>query len=422
MAKDVLSALDPSLAWREGRKLRPMRPVDRLHALDNLRACMMWLGIVLHVCAQHLVGASPLPWRDPARSPWADLLVALIHSFRMPVFFILAGFFAALLLQRRGPRGLLAHRFRRLALPFLLFWPPIAIGMLLLVMVYLNRVVHGSFGIDMALKPPPNGQPLVNTLHLWFLYLLWWFAVATAGGGWLLQRLPRAVPRALTAVLHRLGGAWWGVVLLALPLTVVGAGYPNGIVMPLGSLLPPLAEWVHNGLFFVFGLALWSGREALLPLYSRRCWVYLAAGLPFFLAAGALVALPQKGVALPMQAAWVALTYNAATWLWCFGLIGLFCRHIGSRRPWLAYLADSAYWVYLVHMLGTIGFGAVIVTWPLGATPKMLVNITLTSAAALVSYQLLVRNTAIGRLLNGPGGRATGAVAAAAVAAKGQPG
>ena len=387
-----------------------MNSSDRLHALDNLRACMMWLGIVLHVAVQHLVGTSPMPWRDPARSPWADLLMALIHSFRMPVFFIVAGFFVALLVQRRGLKGMLAHRFRRLAVPFLVFWPPIAIGMMLLVMVYLNRVVHGRFGIDLALKPPPNGQPLVNTMHLWFLYLLWWFVVATAVGGWLMQRLPAAVPRLLTAALHRLGAAWWGFLLLALPLMAVGAGYPNGIVTPLGSLLPPAAEWVHNGLFFVFGLAMWSGREVLLVHYTRRCWFYLTAGLPFFLAAGALVSLPQRGVALPMQSAWVALTYNAATWLWCFGLIGLFSRYLGSRRPWLAYLADSSYWVYLVHMLGTIGFGAVIVSWPLGALPKMLINVLLTSATALISYQLLVRHTAIGRLLNGPSGRATGVV------------
>ena len=34
---------------------------DRLYALDNLRALMMWLGIVLHVAAIHMVNDSPLP-------------------------------------------------------------------------------------------------------------------------------------------------------------------------------------------------------------------------------------------------------------------------------------------------------------------------------------------------------------------------
>ena len=44
---------------------------ERLHALDNLRATMMWLGIVLHVAVIHLAGPSPLPWRDNQTTPAA---------------------------------------------------------------------------------------------------------------------------------------------------------------------------------------------------------------------------------------------------------------------------------------------------------------------------------------------------------------
>ena len=80
---------------------RPDGP-ERLYALDNLRAAMMWLGIVLHVAVIYIAGPSPLPWRDNQTTPTADLLMAFIHAFRMPVFFILAGFFVALLIERRG--------------------------------------------------------------------------------------------------------------------------------------------------------------------------------------------------------------------------------------------------------------------------------------------------------------------------------
>src|SRR4051794_3556469 len=97
---------------------RPAEPAvpPRLHALDNLRALMMWLGIVLHVAVIHMVANAPLPWRDEARTRFADTLTGFIHAFRMPVFFILAGFFVALLLQSRGPAGLVKHRLRRLGL------------------------------------------------------------------------------------------------------------------------------------------------------------------------------------------------------------------------------------------------------------------------------------------------------------------
>jgi len=145
---------------------------------------MMWLGIVIHVAVIHIVGESPLVWRDQATSPAANLLVAFIHSFRMPVFFIVAGFFMAMLVQRHGPLGMLKHRFKRLALPFLLFWPPILVVTMTLALLYVHRMVRGSFGIDLSIVPPMPDKPMLNTMHLWFVYLLWWFAVGTALLGW----------------------------------------------------------------------------------------------------------------------------------------------------------------------------------------------------------------------------------------------
>ena len=44
-------------------------------------------------------------------------LVAFIHGFRMPLFFVLSGFFTAMLWQRRGARGLAKHRAKRILLP-----------------------------------------------------------------------------------------------------------------------------------------------------------------------------------------------------------------------------------------------------------------------------------------------------------------
>ena len=120
---------------------------ERLHALDNLRATMMWLGIVLHVAVIHLAGPSPLPWRDNQTTPAADLLVAFIHAFRMPVFFILAGFFVALLIARRGTRAMVRNRLQRLALPFALFWPPLFALCGVLALAFMHRMARGTWGL-----------------------------------------------------------------------------------------------------------------------------------------------------------------------------------------------------------------------------------------------------------------------------------
>ena len=84
------------------------RGFHRYHALDALRASMMLLGLVLHSSASYVV--APLheawPYKDAATSTMFDLAVFFIHLFRMPVFFVVAGLFAAMLMQRDGARGL----------------------------------------------------------------------------------------------------------------------------------------------------------------------------------------------------------------------------------------------------------------------------------------------------------------------------
>lgn len=57
----------------------PGSSAGRWHALDNLRAVMMWLGIVLHVAIICRAAQSPVPWRDRQTSQASDLLGALIH-------------------------------------------------------------------------------------------------------------------------------------------------------------------------------------------------------------------------------------------------------------------------------------------------------------------------------------------------------
>ena len=93
-------------------------PDPRRHDLDALRAAAMLLGIVLHAG----LSFTPFPWpvQDTRQSESYGLLFAAIHGFRMPVFFLLSGFFTAMLWRRRGLRSLLSHRLRRVFLPFLL--------------------------------------------------------------------------------------------------------------------------------------------------------------------------------------------------------------------------------------------------------------------------------------------------------------
>lgn len=384
--------------------LQPLQPVQRLHALDNLRALMMWLGIVLHVAINHITVDSPLPWRDPKTSPVADLLLLFIHSFRMPVFFVLAGFFVALLAARRGADGMLKNRGLRLALPFAIFWPPLFVATTVLAMVYIHLTVRGVPGIDVALAPArqASGSPF-NTMHLWFLYQLFWLSVLAWAGMRMRRFVPARLREALAFGFTELMARRWGFAVLALPLAFIGMLYPSGMAMESGSFLPPLAEWMQSGLFFVAGWYLHGQQERLLAQFAARCKGYAAAGLAFLVATVLLLGASRGGSLhrVPHPEFWTAFAYNATAWLWSMALIGGFVRYLPRQNAVLAYLSQSSYWVYLVHMLGTVGFGILLFNAPLGAVAKMGLNIAATSLAALASYQLLVRRTPVGRLLNG---------------------
>ena len=89
-------------------------------------------------------------------------------------------------------------------------------------------------------------------------------------------------------------------------------------------------------------------------------------------------------------------------WLMSFGLMGLFRDFFSQESKVMRYISDSSYWLYLAHLPLIIVAQAVMRSWPMPAFAKMILVCTLTSALLLASYQLCVRYTPIGTLLNGP--------------------
>lgn len=91
----------------------------RWHDLDALRAIAMLLGIGLHAAISFTPDVTD--WvQDSQQHEAFGFFVAAIHGFRMPVFFLMSGFFTAMLWRRRGMVSLLKQRFKRIFLPLLL--------------------------------------------------------------------------------------------------------------------------------------------------------------------------------------------------------------------------------------------------------------------------------------------------------------
>ena len=401
---------------------------ERLHALDALRAIAMMLGVWLHAAMPYTEGLPPFFWAvtDPEKSTPISLSVMFIHSWRMEVFFMLSGFFTAMLVLRRGAMPTLVHRAKRLLIPFVLAmlilqplcaaawgfgyssqwgWPT---------QESITNMIKTAWGVDTF---GDNGQ-FGLLWHFWFLYVLCYFVAAGLLAHGLVHALGRFGGRVYARVVDRLGaciawcvGSWFGVFLLAIP--VFGLLYTQPIHSPsaLTSLKPQWEVFAYFALPFVAGWLLYPHRSVIDRL-AKRWWVAMTIGLalavPLYLSGvtklDGLDAL-QGEVASDGLIARIRIGHALMTTGFGLGLTGLFVQLLSSPGPRLArvirYGSDSSYWVYLVH-LPMVVVGSVL-AHKMGAPPeiKMLVVMVGSSVVLFVSYQFLVRYTPIGTLLNG---------------------
>jgi glucan biosynthesis protein C len=92
---------------------------ERYPDLDFVRAVVMLLGLVLHVCIFFLP-PQQLFWGtgEYVGNEMNLQLQNFIHLFRMQLFFLMAGFFAQLVIERKSYGNFVSDRFKRIFIPF----------------------------------------------------------------------------------------------------------------------------------------------------------------------------------------------------------------------------------------------------------------------------------------------------------------
>jgi glucans biosynthesis protein C len=380
----------------------PAAPASRYHALDALRAAMMFLGIYLHAA----VAYSPIGgwvFKQPPLTSTLDYSIILIHVFRMPVFYAMAGFFAALLLERYGPRRATANRFWRIAVPFVVGW----------IVIYPLAMFMGALGrrgLDDALGFISSGRFLdyAHPLHLWFLeYLIVLYGLAAV----VVVTLPRVMPTDLRTKLRGLFRSVVQSVWAPLPLGVLS--FVALLPMTRASLddppgfVPAARIVVAYAIPFGFGWLLFANAD-LLDVLRRRGWLYTAIAAPLcILYLGLLFSFADRGMAFYAMRAVHAL----AMWCLILGITGLFLRYLSGHSPLGRYLCDSSYFLYIAHLPVIMLFQLILLDVPLPPLAKIVLNLAGTIAVLLPAYRYAVRPTVIGAVLNGRKYR--GALAAA---------
>lgn len=381
---------------------------ERLHGLDALRAIALLLGVFLHASLSFQPGAQYW-WivTDSDASSALGLAFYLIHMFRMIVFFLIAGFFGRMLLERLGARAFVQDRWRRIAVPLLAGWPILFPAIVMVIIWAALLANNGQLPATPSKGPAftPDDFPLT---HLWFLYsLLLCYALMLALRGLIARidrgaRLDRLMDAGMRVLLRP-----WAPLLLALPLCIGLLLQPKwmmwfGIPTPDHSLYPNLAAVLGYGGAFVFGWLL-QRQTALLHLLESRWLGHLllasiasGTGLAIVGITPVLTAEPQG----PIKLAY-AVCYSIAAWSWALALTGLSLRFLSGYSALRRYLADASYWIYLVHLPLVMALQVALarLEWPWWLKFPLLLAIAF--ALMLGSYHCGVRHSFIGERLNG---------------------
>ena len=401
--------------------------LDRYHGLDGLRGFAMLLGIALHGALPYFSRMSGFehywPADDDQSLPLA-VMFDFIHTWRMPTFFLLAGFFAHLVLSRRPTRAFITDRLKRIGLPLVLFGAVMAV---VLPPIWIYGWT-GALSLDTFKNVLADRQDLNSSgdlvAHLWFLYyLLLMYAALLAlresSAVWsrCMVIAPSVARASSTSKSRFLDAVYTRMPLLlllgAVALLLLREGNESKPLWPLN-----VPDVLYGMLFFLYGYGLYARRDLVEKLKGAgTLGVLWGAATTMYLVhlglVGAIDDASSRGEASDTLRVIESVFYGAASVLFSIGFVGLFERILTFPRPWVRWLADSSYWIYIIHLpvvafmtfylahLDRQGWLKYLTAIGWTAEMKFLVSCLVTGVVGVATYRYLVRYTILGKLLNG---------------------
>lgn len=373
---------------------------QRFHSLDALRASMMLLGLVLHSAVNYMQTPMRM-WsiKDMYTHHFFDILFFFIHLFRMPVFFVSAGFFIALLYHKRGIKGMFVNRFFRVGLPFLLSYFTILPLFKMSLAFTLKGGGQEGWAEAMALLSSFAAFNNMHLGHLWFLYYLLFLYPATLVAMPLLKFFWKMFQPSIKQAIAGFFTSWKALLLFSLLTLLTLLPMTEAALDTHTFIIPSPHILLAYGVFFGYGWGLYLQRQKL-AWFTSRWKIFSIAAL--ILSTLYLIVFLGKPVADATYAALLGKSLAAVSiWLIIFASIGLFERYFCKPSPMVRYLSDASYWMYLVHLPVSLGMVGVLAKWHLPAFLKFSVVLGVTIVCTLLTYHYLVRSTFIGVFLNG---------------------
>lgn len=359
---------------------------ERLFFLDAARALLMILGIILH-SAQIFSPESNWLVQSNSNNVTYLFIIETLHTFRMPAFFIISGFFCLFTLKKYGSSKFINIRVRRIVIPFLVT--------VITLNTFQETILHQNYWhFNYFVSYIKHGKWLS---HLWFLvYLMIYFLFVAVSYSVLKNRIKKAIDTRLTNSNLLLYSA-----ILIFPFSHIAILSLNKIGVSIYTKIGGIVD-VYKLLiyftFFLFGILLASRNNILLrfssinPKYSVST-IFLAA---------LVYQIPLNS--LPDNLLKVITSYfeSLSTLMMTSLLFLVFLKYFNKPSKNVAALADASYTIYLFHHLFVVAFGLLVIKYniehevgfPLIVTSVFLITL-------LIHRKIIIKNKVLHFLFNG---------------------
>ena len=314
---------------------------DRLHSLDFLRAFALLMGVLLHILMLFL---EPFDGSEPRLG--ASVIFIWIHTWRMPLFMLLAGFFTALSLSKRDTGNYAFNRLIRLGVPLLLLWSFIPA---------IDEEASRLYKIPELISYIFYDIPFTFRLdHLWFLYyLLIFYSV--------LLLMKTTVPVIYSFILgfelslSRVLMVWLPILILLSPLNKPTGGIIGNDPITFGEV--NLGSMLFMASFFMIGMQAYKSSKFLENLQRTRFWL---PSLTIFslIPIGLLVWGGVKDEPFAFSGLlelWIVNSLSgSAALLLVLSIMGLAMHKISSSGHLLRWLVRLSYPIYVFHLMFVI--------------------------------------------------------------------
>jgi glucan biosynthesis protein C len=388
----------------------PLNDDTRLDYLDAVRSFALILGVFFHASLSFLPIFIGWAVMDISTSSFVSIFIMISHSFRMELFFLIAGFFSHMKFHQQSMQSFLTSRLVRIALPFIVGWflfkPLLNSGWIMGAesmrgdVNILNGLVAGFSSLGEIPK-----ELFIGT-HLWFLYYLLIISV-----GIILLRIFIGLHKPTKNAITQLGDCFarWlshsstSLLVVALP-TACCLWFMDhwGVDTPDKSLVLDIPVTFIYGTFFLFGWLL-NRHSALMQKFANLTWRKSLLCIFAIVVSVQLSSVEMNPGHEYYLYSKVGFLFSYAVMMWSLVSITIgLCQRLFTRSSRLVrYVADSSYWLYLIHLPLVLWFQIIFAELPLHWLIKLVSISVITILISTLLYDAFIRSTFIGAALNG---------------------